>query len=309
MGSAPTTPTASQKVRHEPCAGAAMPLRKTTTNRYAVAASTSHTMYRRKSRMKPSGRSARMVATTPAPMTKTDRGTEGTRFAEPSAMTRISTAAQPTHWAMLSAVGIQEPRRPSSPRKSTIEGAPVSAPGTAASASTAVPRTVPTRTAVMAAARVSGGRSAEGRRTKAAATGMVSVMPRLPQREAWSLNPRGRGGASSRVSGASCVSWVTDFAVESIHPPFAGITRTGSCGRRLGAALSARSHPSSRVWYLPFHTTAGAKGKGLLERDLLLPPPPRHPDWGAIGARHGVPLEAIVLAYLGTEWRCRFSRC
>ncbi len=64
-----------------------------------------------------------------------------------------------------------------------MAGAPVWAPGTAASARTAVPSAVPSSTAVTAAARVSGGRSADGRRTKAAATGMVRVMPEVaPER-------------------------------------------------------------------------------------------------------------------------------
>ena len=67
------------------------------------------------------------------------------------AITRISTAAQPTHCAIFKIVGAQEPFPPKSPLINTIVGAPVSAPIFATPARAREPKSRPAIRAVIAA--------------------------------------------------------------------------------------------------------------------------------------------------------------
>ena len=189
----------------------------------------------RSSRTLPSGRTAISVAPAPA------RSTNGQRQASPStavaavAMTMISIVAQPTFWAMLSRVGTTEPRRPTSPRSDTMAGAPVVAPNIAEAPSSSAPRPQPTTMARMA-------RPTEPVvvATRAPVSGPNRLIPRLPHIASWSTKPSGRGGSVVRVSGASAapVRGVVSGGRRSERradidaAPYAGITRSGSVGRR-----------------------------------------------------------------------------
>src|SRR5262245_24493697 len=157
-------------------------------------------------------------------------------------MMTISNTVQPTSCTMLQAVGAHEPRRPSSPRSSTIPGAPVSAPGTAARPSSRLPRTAPTAIATMAASGASGGSPGAGTSTRPALTSTSSEMARLPQSASWSLRPSRRGGgASSRVRGTSSVAvegwWATGCGAAPITHSLRRycpdqVRRVGRCRQR-----------------------------------------------------------------------------
>ena len=220
-----TTSTADQNDAAPPSATGGSGSASTRTNRYAVAATASHTAYRARTRTAPSGRTAMAVASTPAATTNGARGRSSAREAA-SAMTTISKVAQPTHCTRLTTVGSAEARRPSRPRSSTIAGTRSRADGAAVSPSSAPPRTAPTTTAATVTA---SGRP--GRTTKAAATGSSRLMPRLPNRPAVSRSPSAASGGSARVSGASPAGRA-DGTTVLIAAPYAGITRSGSDGRR-----------------------------------------------------------------------------
>ena len=152
----------------------------------------------RSSRTLPSGRTAITVAPAPA------SSTNGQRQAAPSTataaveMTMISIVAQPMFWAMFRIVGTTEPRRPSSPRRATMAGAPVVAPIIAEAPSSSAPRAQPTTMAAMA-------RPTEPVvvATSAPVSGPNRLIPRLPHMASWSTKPSGRGGSVVSVSGAS----------------------------------------------------------------------------------------------------------
>jgi hypothetical protein len=193
------------------------------------------------------------VASTPASSAHGTRSDSEVSLVATSVMTSTSTAAHPTHCARLSTVGSIEARRPSSPRSSAMAGAPVAAPGTAAAPSRSEPRTQPSTIAASAAGRLSGGRPTTGASTKTAAAGSVSVTPRDPHSEAWSRQPSCCGGmlVRSSVSGAS----LTCAVVAIVTTPYAGMTRTGSGGRRRGGRPLSPV-PGSRVDDATLHQRA-----------------------------------------------------
>ena len=168
------------------------------------------------------------VASTPAPRTNGHRGASSARDAA-SAMMTISKVAQPRHCRTLSPVGRALARRPSSPRSSTIAGTRSRAAGAAVRPSSTAPITAPT---AMASRLTPSGRPAST--TKDAATGSSRLTPRLAHRPRVSRRPSSCEAGSARVRGASARA-----AVIVNVSPYAGMTRTGSSGRR-------RVQPSSQ---------------------------------------------------------------
>ena len=152
-------------------------------------------------------------------------------------MTMISMVAQPMFWPMFSTVGAIEPRRPSSPRRETMAGAPVVAPKSAEVPSRPAPRVQPTTMAPMASQT-----EPVVAAIRAPVSGPNRLMPRFAHMANWSKNRSGRGGSVVRTMGASgrraepgapstVVGAEVDVAI-SENPPYAGITRSGSVGRR-----------------------------------------------------------------------------
>ena len=115
-----------------------------------------------------------------------------------------------------------------------MAGAPVVAPTIAEAPSSSAPRAQPTTMAAMA-------RPTEPVvvATRAPVSGPNRLIPRLPHMASWSTKPSGRGGSVVSVSGAStarasAASDVREIGCGNGHedPPYAGITRSGSVGRR-----------------------------------------------------------------------------
>ncbi len=90
------------------------------------------------------------------------------------------------------------------------------------------------------------------------ATGAAKLVPGVPRplfvllagaaATALALKPLGFVRTLRRWAGWLVLAATASRSVAwNIHPPFAGITRTGSCGRRPSPS-SQPGHPSSRVW-------------------------------------------------------------
>ena len=93
---------------------------------------------------------------------------------------------------MFNTVGRNEALAPSSPRSSTMAGAPVFAPRTSDVPRIAPPSAVPTTMAVIAAGRLSGS-APNGVRIDSAPAKPSRLTPRLPQKPSWSSSPSVRG--------------------------------------------------------------------------------------------------------------------
>ncbi len=148
-------------------------------------------------------------------------------------MTMISIVAQPTFCAMLSTVGTTEPRRPNRPRNETMAGAPVVAPNIAEAPSSNAPMAQPTTTATIASPT-----DPVVKTTRAPVIGPNKLIPRFAHIASWSRNPSGRGGSVVSCSGASSrggadgAVLVERAETDMRSTPYAGITRSGSVGRR-----------------------------------------------------------------------------
>src|SRR3954468_3261610 len=204
-------------------------------------------------------------------------------------MITISKVAQPTHCTRFSAVGSAEARRPSSPRSSTIVGTRSRAPAAAAGPRRTAPIAAPTTIAPIV---VDSGRP--GRTTKTAATGSSRLTPRLAHRPKESRRPRAAAGAWSRVRGASPVGALVRTSSEVLMvAPYAGITRSGSSGRRRVQSPSQPGPPELPHMAVP---TLGPRceitprSSATSPRTVAAVPvadlPSRHPDDWRAATRH-----------------------
>ena len=163
----------------------------------------------------------------------------------------ISIVAQPMFCAMLSSVGSTEPRRPTRPRSVTMAGAPVAAPNRGEAPSSDRPERRSRRRSPLAPARPIQPSSRSARPV----SGPNRLMPRLPHRASWSMNPqrpRRLGGEGERRLVAAARrprSVIVGVDVRrTSQAPYAGITRSGSVGRRTCAVVrTPPSQPTNEV--------------------------------------------------------------
>src|SRR5690242_7322343 len=204
-----TVSTAIQNPFHDPCPNAGIGCRASCTNRYTSEISTAPVTYLRSTRTQPSGRSASTVVMTPPPRMYAQRGTASPIWCSAVPMVTSSNVVQPMSCTMLSTVGRYDARVPNRPRSNTIDGDPVTAPGWPAAATPSVPSTVPTTSAVVAAASDIG--RLTGTSTKIALVNPRMLTPRLPHSAPTSneRNVRWTGSASVAPTSAVSARWAT----------------------------------------------------------------------------------------------------
>src|SRR5580693_6540390 len=230
--------------------------------------------YRRSTRIAPSGRIVSSPVAVPAIRTYPHFGRAGATVWAAVAIVTSSNTPQPRHCTMFATVGRYDSLAPNRPRSSTIAGAPVSAPGSPASARATVPSKVPATIAVSAAASESSGVPAPpGCRTKIAPVKPSRLTPRLPHSPNWSSRLSACGTGSARLRATSerrspgtvtKVSFVVFAVLDVVADTAASLRRHYPDRFRRSAA--PRAALSARFARAPVHIQLAL----ILPRELLL---------------------------------------